>query len=58
MGNVIVLKHTQDFRGDHGADVTYTYSFEDTTTLADVIREVNPTFADSIEIPAKGARSE
>lgn len=57
MSQVVVIHRTRHFRGDHDADVEYSYVFKETDTLRFVLQHIKPKNADSIIIPAKGGES-
>jgi len=35
--DIVVIKHTSDYRGDHSADINKAYVFPETATLKEVL---------------------
>jgi hypothetical protein len=41
--DIVVIKHTCDYRGDHSADINKSYIFSETTTLKEVMEKLDNT---------------
>jgi hypothetical protein len=58
MKEIVIIKHTSEYRGDHSVDINEAYIFPETATLKEVMEKLDNTIPSMdrewFEIPVQG----